>query len=170
MVSRALASGLWLTIGLIGGLMVAQLWPQKTVQAVATDRDAQFAITTVPTGNEQPDAVFVLDFLTGRLTGGLMNPQTAAFTNFYVANVAVDFDIDPSVKPKFAIIPGQGYIPNKGGLQVASGLFYVAELNSGVVLAYSFPFKISRAPINTPVALKPIAKFPFRAREIDPNK
>src|SRR4029077_6364481 len=83
----------WLLFGVVGGLCLAYLWPHEPAYAMATDRDAQFAICTVPGGPGAPDALFVLDFLTARLTGAALNMQSGAFTNFWFANVAEDFKI-----------------------------------------------------------------------------
>lgn len=154
---------LYLMVGLLGGLCLASFWPQETLQAVATDRDDRFAITTVDVGYAQPEAVFVLDFLTGRLTGGLLNQQSANFTNFYFRNIAADFQIDAeaATKAKYVMIPGRSEIPSGRGTTMAVGTIYIAEMTSGKVVAYSFPFKTSRQPL-PPVQIEPFAFFPFR--------
>src|SRR5689334_4178618 len=95
----------WLLLGVLAGIGLSALWPTEQVHAIATDRSDRFAVCTVDVGPGTPDAVFVLDFLTGRLTGAMLNPQSGIFTNFYFRNVAADFIIDPNAKAKYAIIP-----------------------------------------------------------------
>jgi hypothetical protein len=157
---------MWLGLGLIAGIGLAYVWPHETAQAVATDRiDDKFAICTVETQTQfgQPEAVFVLDFLTGRLTGALLNQQSFAFTNFWFRNVAADFNLKPNAaaKAKYAIIPGNAYLTSGGGETMSTGCIYIGELSSGKVVCYSFAVRNSKTPL--PVApLEPVAFFPFR--------
>jgi hypothetical protein len=159
----------WLLAGVLVGLGLASFWPAEELQAHATDRSDRFAITTVNVGLGFPDAVFVLDFLTGRLTGALLNSQSGLFTNFYFRNVAQDFIVDPNAKAKYAMIPGVGVfnVPAGGG-QSATGVLYIGELTSGKVVAYRFAYRNSAEPINDVFTPIPIASYPFR--EAEPSK
>jgi hypothetical protein len=154
----------WLIAGVIGGLSLAYLWPHEQLQAGATDRDAKFAICTVDTSPVSPDAVFVLDFNTGRIHGAMLNPQTQTFTNFWYANVASDFKVQKN--GKFTIIPGRGFLNANAGNQgdgqsIATGVLYVGEVTSGVVGCYQFGFVNAQAPV-PPRPLVPVDVFPFR--------
>jgi hypothetical protein len=151
----------WLLAGLLGGVALSYLWPAEEVKAVATDREERFAIATTDTGLGQPESVFVLDFLTGRLVGATLNPQTAAFTNFYARNIAADFQADAATKPKYVMIPGRADLTSGRGATTSAGVLYVGELTTGKVIAYRFPFRVSRQPV--PVQpLDAFAFFPFR--------
>jgi len=154
---------LYLMVGVLGGLVLSWFWPHEPLQAVATDRDDRFAVTTVRVGYAQPEAVFVLDFLTGRLVGGMLNQQTGKFTNFYMRNVAADFQIDAeaAAKAKYVIIPGDSELTSGRGTTIAVGTVYIAEMQSGKLLAYAFPFKNARTPL-PPWQLEVIDFFPFR--------
>ena len=100
----------WLGCGVIGGLCVAYFWPHEQAYASATDRDAKFAICTVETGPQLPEAVFVLDFTTGRLQGGMLNPQAGVFANRWYANVSQDFKLGAKGGGgKYTMIPGSGF-------------------------------------------------------------
>ena len=154
----------WLLFGVIGGLCLAYFWPHEHVLASATDRDAKFAICTVETAPTGPDAVFVLDFSTGRLQGALLNPQTLTFTNFWYANVATDFKVGKS--GKYTMIPGNGFLnagnSNAGtGLTVATGVIYIGEITTGRVGCYRFGYSSQRGQMD-PIPLEPVADFPFR--------
>lgn len=155
----------WLLTGFLAGLAVASFWPSETVHAVATDRADRFAITTVEVGPASPEAVFVLDFLTGRLTGGLLNQQSGVFTNFYFRNIAADFAVDQNAKPKYAMMAGQANLTSGRGITTATGVLYIGELNSGKLAAYRFPYRISRTPLPEPLPLELFAFFPFREPE-----
>ena len=151
----------WLLAGVAIGVGLSWLWPMETVQAVATDREERFAISTTESGLAQPEAVFVLDFLTGRLTGAALNSQTANFTQFYFRMISADFALDANTKPKFVMIPGRADLVSGRGATNAAGVLYIAELNSGKVIAYRFPVRISQKP-TPPQPLEPFATFPFR--------
>ena len=147
-------AGLWMMLGLVGGLSLAYLWPHEPVQASASDRSTQFAICTGPAGGvagltDQLDGVFTLDFLTSDLRGAVLNRQTGKFTCFYRRNLAQDFAINPKSEPKYAIVTGQGQLSGRGGVTPASGVLYVAELTSGRVMCYAFQWKDSRVPVTS---------------------
>ena len=154
----------WLLFGAIGGLCLAYFWPHEHVLASATDRDAKFAICTVEVGPGSPDAVFVLDFTTGRLQGGMLNSQAQAFTNFWFANVAQDFKVGKN--GKYTMIPGQGFLnapagAGGGGAAIATGVIYIAEVTTGMVGCYRFSYVNAPQPL-PPTPLQPVDVFPFR--------
>lgn len=156
---------LWLTVGVICGMCLSYFWPHEPALAVGTDRDTdRFAISTVPTKAGNAEAVFVLDFLTGRLQGAVLNSRTAKFTHAYFRNLAADFGVDPTAKPHYVIIPGTVALPAQGRTQFAQGGIYVAEMSSGLVACYGFSFIFNNAPA-PPQQLIPIDKFQFRAAQ-----
>lgn len=157
------AKWLWITTGFAAGLALASIWPHEPAAAFSSDRNDKFAVISVPVGLASGDAVFVLDFLTGRLTGAAMSRTRSgtAFINYYYRNLAEDFQINPSIEPQYAITAGSAEIQSRGGAQWASHALYVAELSSGTVAAYAVPYRVSQTK-NPPVALQPIDTFPFR--------
>ena len=97
--TNARSRTVWVAMGLIAGLGLAWVWPHEPVAATATDRDARFAMTTIPVKDvtisgfrDNLDGVFVLDFLTGRLTGAVLNNKVGRFSHAYFRNVAADFN------------------------------------------------------------------------------
>ena len=157
----------WLLFGVIGGLGLAYFWPHEHAFAVATDRDAKYAICTVDVGPGSPDAVFVLDFNTGRLQGALLNPQTQTFTNFWFANVAQDFKVKSG---KYTMIPGSGFLnapaQNAGnGQAIATGVIYIGEITTGQVGCYRFGYSNQRVPM-PPTPLEPVDVFQFREASV----
>lgn len=152
----------WLVAGLAGGLCIASLWPGEPAQAVATDRSSKFALATSEVSFAgTSEAVFALDFLTGRLTGGILNNRSGKFTHAYYRNVAADFQLDPKIDPTYAIVTGRCQLPGSRGVTPAQGVVYVAELTSGKVAAYVFPYKESNRPL-PPAEMTPTDFFTFR--------
>lgn len=151
----------WLLAGVVVGVGLSSLWPVEHAQAVATDREERFAIVTCDTGLQQPETVFVLDFLTGRLAGATLNPQSQKFTNFYFRMIGADFQLDATSKPKYVIIPGRSDLTSGRGATIGASSLYIGELNSGKVVAYGFPVRVSRTPL-PPATIEPIDMFTFR--------
>jgi hypothetical protein len=151
----------WMLTGLVAGLAMASLWPIEPARAVGTDSDDKFAICTVDTAPGQPEACFVLDKVSGRLVGGLLNQQAGAFSNFYFREIAADFALAGASKPNFVLIPGFGNLSTTRGGPVAQGLVYIGELTSGKVMVYRFPVRNVRAAVPVPLD-PPFAFFSFR--------
>lgn len=136
----------WLIAALLAVPGAASFWPHEPVYATTADRDDQFLIITVPVGaaaagiNDPMDGVFILDFLTGKLNGAVLNRQTGKYAARYQRDLARDFQVDPNAKPHYAIATGYSQMPNQGGVPMASGVLHIAELSSGRVVAYAFPW------------------------------
>ena len=164
-----------LAVGLMAGACLTYFWPHEPAHAIAVDRDSKFAMCTVPVtagvsggvaGVPGPasmplEGVFVLDFLTGRLQGAVVNNRNGKFTHAYFRNVAADFQVDPKAEPHYAFLGGTANLPGSRGVTPASGLIYVAELTSGKVICYTFPYRESNRPL-PPVEMTPTDFFQFR--------
>lgn len=154
----------WLAAGVVFGLGIGWLWPHEPAQSAVTDRNENFAMLTT---DVQPllasEAVFVLDFLTGRLHGAVLNPRSGKFTNFYFYNMSADFLSDPQANPKYSIVAGRATLTGRAGSQMATSILYVGELTSGRVGAYAFPYKDTNAPL-PPSPLVLLDNFPFREK------
>ena len=153
----------WLFAGVLAGIGLASVWPHEPLDAATADRNEKFAIVTAPLGINS-EGVFVLDFLTGRLTGAALNRVRGGgvgFTNLYYRNVAEDFQVAGNATPNYAISSGITEIPNAGGVQWGNSVIYVAEMNSGKVAAYGVPYRITQVA-QPPVPLVPVGNFPFR--------
>ena len=139
MKKHILRSAMTFVAGALAFAAVAYLIPQKSAQAPVVSENDKFSMITVPmleTGNV--DGVFVLNHLTGILSGGVLNEQTATFTHKYLHNVAADFQ-SVAKSPKYAIVTGPASLRATGGVAPAYGVLYVAELSSGAVIAYAIP-------------------------------
>ena len=137
--------GAWLAVGIMVGLAVATYWPAEELQAHAVDRTNKIAIVSAETTAGNSDAVFILDFVTGRLMGAAYNTQIATFNQKYFRNIAADFKV--SENAQYAIVPATVQIPQRGGGPTpALGGLYVAELTTGKVALYGYGFNETPSP------------------------
>lgn len=149
-----------LAAGLLLGLGIAAVWPHQPLTAATTDRNEKFGMCTVTlTGGLE--AVFVLDFLTGRLTGASLGRQGNGFVQSFYADVAADFGVQ-AAKPQYAMVPGLATIQGTAAAQPAPGVIYVAELHSGKVGCYAIPFRLPNSKSSIPVRLIPVDTYSFR--------
>ena len=152
---------LWLAAGTVLGLGIAALWPQRPLTAATSDRNEKFGMCTVYVA-ENLEAVFVLDFLTGRLTGACLGKQgNQGFVQSFVADVANDLKVKAN-KPQYAMVPGLAQIRATPGQQPAASVIYVAELTTGKLGCYGIPFRLPNSKNPVPLKLEPIDSFPFR--------
>lgn len=135
----------WLALGLLlggaAGALLGGLWPAQAVHGVATDRYENFAIATGPLDNEV-EAVFFLDSLTGDLKASVLNINNGTFTAFYQYNILRDFGVEPSKNPRYLMVTGVADLRRFGGAQVRPGacVVYIAELTTGKLAAYGVPW------------------------------
>ncbi|MEN6405729.1 MAG: hypothetical protein ABFC77_04575 [Thermoguttaceae bacterium] len=130
-----------LGVGLVLGLALSGFWPQTPLHAVATDRSDSYAMATGPLDNEV-EAVYFLDFLTGDLKVVVLGRQTTMWAGFFETNVSTALNVDPQKNPKYMMVTGVTNLRRAGGSrqQPSSSMCYVAEVTSGKVVAYAVPW------------------------------
>lgn len=137
--------GTWLAAGVALGLAVATYWPSEPLRAQAVDRTNKIALVSARTTAGNSDAVFLLDFVTGRLMGAAYNTQVGRFNQRYFRNIADDFQV--SENAQYAIVPAEVSIPQTGaGRTPAGGGLFVAELTTGKVAMYGYPYNETPRP------------------------
>ena len=137
----------WLALGILIGFLLTAIMPARPLHAVATDGAEGFSLAT---GQIDPDVegVFFLDGLTGDLRGAVLNLSNGKFTTLFETNVMQDLQglqVDVARGAKFLMVTG-GVNLRQGASQVQPGeaAVYVAEVNSGVCLAYGVPWNRGR--------------------------
>ena len=100
-------------VGLALGLVLSGLWPHTPLHAVSTDRGETYAIATGPVDNEV-EAVYFLDFLTGDLGALVLGRQPRTWTGFFRTNVSTDLGVDPQKNPKFLMVTGMANLRRAG--------------------------------------------------------
>ncbi len=133
-----------ITVAFVFGVLAAGYWPNVPIHAVATDRTDGFAMATGYC-DEQVEAVYFLDFLTGDLSAAVVSKQTGRFNAFYTYNVAGDLAVSPGRAPRYLLTTGSADLRRSGGKanSLSRSLVYVSELNSGKVAAYAIPWSSS---------------------------
>ena len=132
-----------LVVGVAIGAALTAGWhgvsSMPRAHAVATHGSDNFAIATGLVDDEI-EALYFLDYLTGDLRGAIVNRRNGQFTGYFRYNVLQDFEAigDP---PRFLMVTGMANLPRGSGpTQIGKALIYVAEASSGQVAAYVMPF------------------------------
>jgi len=142
-----------LGIGIAIGVWMANRPSEEIfVQAVGVDRSGDYVLTTGFV-DEGIEAVFYLDYLTGRLSAGVLSKQTRAFRAMYYADVNANLAEyiaaqggTPPQKPNYLITTGVNDIMLTGGTntdQPSLSAVYVLETNTGIVMTYVIPWNRS---------------------------
>jgi hypothetical protein len=107
------------------------------LKASATNSSETFAIAT---GRIESDVegLYCLDFLTGDLSCFVISPRGKGFAGLFKTNIVKD--LPPEKGQKAAYVMVTGYINVRGNPNSPQSLVYVADANSGVWAAYSFPW------------------------------
>ena len=138
----------YLTIGAIAGLVIGLnlrgIWPNIPLHATATHGYDNFAIATGLIDNEL-EALYFLDFLTGDLKAAVLNQRTGDFGAMFHYNVAKDFaGVAGTKNPRYLMVTGLANIPRgRAGFQLGMSSIYIAEANSAQLVAYLLPWNSS---------------------------
>lgn len=134
---------------LIGGIVIG-VWigggRVEKVHAVAALADESFAVCTAPL-EIGIEGLFILDFQTGDLSGGVLDRNTSKFTRGFRHNVLKDLDFKAGrVKnPRFLLVSGAADFAGAGGNQLAQSVLYVTDVATGVTAAYGIPWSAQQA-------------------------
>jgi len=147
-----------LAAGIVIGLVVAPRPAVSRALALGSLADESFAVCTVPL-DPSVEGFFMLDFETGELSGGVMNPTTRRFMGAYKHNVLGDlgFKAGQVKNPKFLLVSGGADMAAAGSLPLASSLLYVTDSSTGVTVAYGIPWNSQQAaPASVGTELLPL--------------
>lgn len=149
----------WLIAGIGLGVALASYWPHEPkAYADSAVVATKFGMCTTGTNVGDADAVFVLDFATGRLIGATFNNKLNAFSQPMIRQLATDFGLKSA--GQFLMVPG--FVnPRGSGAQPATGGVYVAELTTGKLALYGF-INVSQGT-NIPQELSVLGVFPWRS-------
>ena len=163
--------GAWLAVGVVAGLAVANYWPQAPLHAMATDSQENYAIATGFV-DQETEAVFFFDSLTGELKGAVLSPQNGKFLTFFASNAMTDLGITDVTGAQFLLVTGTtSFRRSPGTAQLGSCVVYVAEVSSGQVVAYGVPWTKARSTANAPaeVPLVLLDGYQFRNAAVRPE-
>ena len=170
----ALGLSAGLVLGLVIGLNIQGIWPNVPLHASATQGQENFAFATGLV-DEQVEAVYFLDFVTGDLKAAVISPKSGKFNSFFSYNIRADFEDSKSQNPKYLMVTGEADFPRgRGQSRIARSILYITEANSGWVAAYSIPWNQAAQAAGHPQegAFVPLDKRQFRTMLIrdDPRE
>jgi len=154
-----------LGVGLILGLAIGGFFTYAPMHAVATDHSENFTMATGAVDDEL-EAVFFLDFLTGSLKAAVLSTSTGRFTSMYETNVMNDLGVNAAQNPKFLMVTGTAGLRKTGAnVQPGNSVVYVTEVTTGRVASYAVPWTRGQATASSPVrgALYKLDVLQFRA-------
>jgi hypothetical protein len=147
-----------LITGIALGVSLASYWPHEpTAYADAAVNEEKFALCTCSTNVGDADAVFVLDYATGRLIGATFNNKANEFSQPMIRNLAADFGLTEA--GKFLMVPG--FVGARARTQPANGGIYIAELTTGKLALYGF-INVAQGT-RVPQQLTPLGILPWRS-------
>ena len=131
-----------LLAGLICGvvLALAMRWaPESQLHAVASHSQDTCAVATGFL-QEDVEAFFFLDYITGDLRGTALNTQTGKFAALFHRNVLADLGMSGAANAKFTLVTGQARLSNRGSaIRPGLSVVYVTDQTSGATAAYGVP-------------------------------
>jgi hypothetical protein len=179
-----LLAGAGLVVGLaIGGALAAGTYLGLTagdnralpaleelrLKAVASHGGEAFAIATGPI-DEEVEGMFCLDYLTGDLQCFVINPRTGQIGGWFKTNVARDLPVEKGKKPAYLLTTG-GMDWTSAGIggnsRPAASLCWVADANTGIVAAYSFPWTKAVAAAGAAQAQQMTLVFTRKTRTVE---
>ena len=155
-VAGALLAG-GVVVGMPLGWRLASSRELPKAFAITSQADETFAICTAPIDMANGvEGIFVLDFATGDLTGGVLNAGSGMFATSYKWNVLGDLGFQPgqAKNPRFLLVAGSAELrpnPRLGRRQMAPSVIYVTDCTTGATAAYGIPWSPQQANAATPM-------------------
>jgi len=160
--NRSFVTGLGLGLSLGTAMLVGAIVMQQAnrrfdgadaiLRAATADAGDSMAIATGPI-DQGIEGVFFLDFVTGRLSGGVMNPKTMQPLGAFMYNsVYVDLGIPDVSRKAPKLLMATGYTNVKsytGGVTLADSIIYIADTDTGNYACYGVPWNKAALNWNT---------------------
>ncbi|MFM8415263.1 MAG: hypothetical protein ACKOCX_11135 [Planctomycetota bacterium] len=136
----------------VAGSFFGRSQPLPRALAMSSISEGDFAACTAAL-DMNTEGIFLLDFETGDLNGGVLNPNTGKFTTTYRYNVLDDlgFKFGEVKEPRFLIVPGRASFSGNVGGRMAQSALYVTDASTGVTVAYGIPWSPQQANAAKPV-------------------
>lgn len=144
--------------GAVLGWLFGPMQPLPKAHAITSLADESFAVCTVPLGMGV-EGFFMLDFETGDLSGGVINPATGKFSGAYKHNVLSDlgFKVGQAKNPRFLLVAGAAELQSGNASSLAPCVLYVTDSSTGTTVAYGIPLMNPQQAMKTFVAkLEPL--------------
>ncbi len=146
-------------VAFAAGLVAGSSWSgasrMPVAQAMSSLADQTFAVCTAPI-DRNGEGLFILDFETGDLTGGVL-AQTGKFAATYRHNVLEDLGIEVGAvkNQRFLIVPGMASVGSPPA-RMAQSVIYVTDAATGATVAYGIPLGGKPGAAGAGAALVPL--------------
>jgi len=144
-----LAMGLLFGLGTTAGVMwsskavpaVPPGWPQGLPLHASTACSSESLAIATGQVDQDVEGIFTLDFISGDLQCFVLNPRTGKFVGWFKTNVTKELAVDKGKKPQYLLTTGM-WSPVGGSTnqRPAGCVAYVADANTGLFAAYTFPW------------------------------
>jgi hypothetical protein len=155
--------------GLLGSNAVASApaWPQGIPLHASTASTSDTMAMATGMVDEQVEGVFTLDFITGDLQGYVLNPRAGKFVGHFGTNVTNQLPVEKGKKPSYVLTTGTWQpVGASTNQRPANCVVYVADTNTGMVAAYTFPWVKGAASTGIAQQTPMIPLDGFKARNI----
>ena len=116
-------------------------WPQGLPLNAATACTSESLAIATGRVDDDVEGFFTLDFITGDLQCFVMNPRLGKFVGWFKTNVTNQLPVEKGKKPQYLLATGDwspaGFATNQ---RPAGCVIYVADANTGMFAAYTFPW------------------------------
>ncbi|MCA9239171.1 MAG: hypothetical protein KDA37_03175 [Planctomycetales bacterium] len=128
--------------GVLLGWALRGATPPTMVHASATEGTDNFAVATGLV-DEDVEAFYFLDFLTGKLKATVINTRKGEFGAYFDYDITQDFAA-AGRNPKYLMVTGEVNIPRgRGNSQISRSAVYITEATTGQMAAYVMPWSSS---------------------------
>lgn len=116
-------------------------WPQGIPLRASTAASSETMAMATGRVDEQVEGLYTLDFLTGDLNCFVMNPRAGKFVGWFKVNVTTQLPVERGKKPQYVLATGSwDSIGGSSNQRPAGSVVYVADANTGMFAAYTFPW------------------------------
>jgi hypothetical protein len=122
----------------------AIVFPDLPLHASASHGESSITLATGDIDGEA-EGLYVLDHVTGDLQCWVVSTRRpGAFSGLFKTNVLTDLEVGADKMPKFVMVTGTyNFVSSRGTSRPANSLVYVADANTGNVVAYSVTWNSS---------------------------
>ncbi len=134
---------LWLTVGLVAGIVVSSLFLGHTARVYAgNDRHEDYIICTgavFVSPRSQTDGVWLLDYRSGKLLGTVIDRTVGKILGWAELDLAAEFNIPPRKDSAH-------FLMTTGNITWGQAAVYIAETSTGKMGVYSLGPRPDGAP------------------------
>lgn len=116
-------------------------WPQGLPLHASSAASSETLAMATGRVDDQVECLVTLDFLSGDLQTFVLNPRNGKFVGWFKTNVTTQLPVERGKKPSYVLTTGSWEPVGFSTQQRPAGcVIYVADANTGMFAAYTFPW------------------------------